>query len=94
MDGGTAYNLELPTLVDFCRKKGYEDADIKVDVILLSPTSNLNQLEKAGSTAEKNYHRAREIKSFMKTSNVLAGFMRANPSVGFRYLVKPDHKLI
>jgi len=42
MDGGTAYNLELPTLVDFCRKKGYEDSDIKVDVILLSPTSNLN----------------------------------------------------
>ena len=51
-------------------------------------------MEKAGSTAEKNYHRAREIKSFMKTSNVLAGFMRANPSVGFRYLVKPDHNLI
>ena len=51
-------------------------------------------MEKAGSTAEKNYHRAREIKSFMKTSKVLAGFMRANPSVGFRYLVKPDHNLI
>lgn len=94
MDGGTAYNLELPILVDFCRKKGYADSDIKVDVILLSPTSSLKQWEKAGSTAETNYLRAKEIRSFMKTGNVLAGFIRANPSVGFRYLIKPDHELI
>lgn len=39
MDGGTAYNLELPSLIDFCRAKGFTDDQIKLDVILLSPTS-------------------------------------------------------
>jgi len=25
MDGGTAYNLELPSLVEYCRKQGFPD---------------------------------------------------------------------
>jgi len=37
-DGGSAFNLELPSIVDHCRKLGYEDKDTIVDIVLLSPT--------------------------------------------------------
>ena len=93
-DGGAAYNLELPSLVDFCRDKGYSDDRISIDVILLSPTKEISRWEKTGRTAVTNYWRSRQISQGRKTNEVLSAFMRANPNINYRYLVKPDSKLI
>lgn len=94
MDGGSAYNLELPALVEHCRKQGFTDEQIKLDVILLSPTKSIKLWETPGRTGEMNYWRAHEIRSLKRASAVLEGFMRANPLIGYRYLVKPETKLI
>lgn len=93
MDGGTAYNVELPALVKHCRSKGFADGDIYLDVVLLSPTKDIVKWKSVGKTL-KNYNRAKKLKNNRKTTNLLAGFMRANPLINFRYLIEPQDKLM
>jgi hypothetical protein len=40
-----------------------------------------------------NWYRAKEIAKFKKACNVVTGFMRAYPNVGYRYLIKPMEAL-
>jgi len=43
LDGGTGWNNNMVSAVNYCRKKyGVEDSDISVDVISLDPINNLN----------------------------------------------------
>ena len=93
MDGGTAYNLELPTLVEHCRSLGFTDSAIVLDVILVSPTLRVNEWSKPGK-ALTMFWRQHEIRSMKKKSDDLISFMRAEPGLKYRYLVKPDEKLI
>lgn len=70
MDGGAAYNLEIPSLVKYCRGKGFEDSQINLDVIMLSPSDAVDTWEKTGDPLI-NYMRAAELTNVYSTPGAI-----------------------
>lgn len=87
MDGGTEWNVNMVSAIQWCRKQGFSDSDIVMDII------------NAWSYYEKNYNkdvtldnilRMRNIKSYYKSMDDIFEFKKAFPEIDFRYYFNPS----
>lgn len=93
VDGGTGgWNTNMIGGINKCLEIVDDESKIELDVILLNPVAGPKYDNKSKS-AINNFLRAREIKDYYKNMNDVAEFMRAHPSVKYRYLFQPDQTL-
>jgi predicted acylesterase/phospholipase RssA len=95
VDGGSIWNIDIPSAVRRCKEVVDNDEDIIVDMILCGSNPPVSGPKKDLSkfSALSHYQRAQEIKSFYDTMNKVERGMSLFPQVNFRYIVSPSESL-
>jgi len=95
VDGGSLWNIDIPTAVRRCREVVDDDKDIIVDAILCgsNPPVSPPKGELKKYSALSHYRRAGEIKGFYDTMNKLDSALFNYPDVEFRYVIGPSESL-
>jgi len=91
MDGGTVWNVNIKDAIDKCLEIVPDQEHIVVDVAI-TEYLNMTQLNETGKTIN-NFWRQHQIKSYYKTMNDIAEFMRSRPNVNYRHFFKPSQDL-
>lgn len=90
MDGGTVWNTNMVSAVEKCRKMGFKDDDILLDILLLNQPELSQADRKKNMTTISNYFRRREIKDYYDTLSDVESFRRAEPNIDIRNLFIPS----
>lgn len=95
VDGGSIWNIDIPSAVRRCKEVVDNDEDIIIDMILCGSNPPVSGPKKDLSkfSALSHYQRAQEIKSFYDTMNKVERAMSLFPQVNFRYIVSPSESL-
>ena len=92
IDGGVVINLDIGGAIHRCKKAGYADKDIIVDIIMTSgdklPDANVSDFNSA-----QMLYRYWQISQFQKTMIWISQGIAHFPLVDFRYIVFPEEKL-
>ena len=87
MDGGTTWNVNLVSAIERCREIVDDDSDITIDII----SADTHILEgKIGRNAYHNYLIFQDLKKYFGKESDVVVFMKAFPTVNFRYYVEPS----
>jgi len=88
MDGGTDYNTNIVSAVEKCKKQGFKNEDIILDVLVCG--YNSKNKTKDISNAFDNHLRFKDIKQYYQGEEDVLEMMHAYPGLNFRYYVKPS----
>lgn len=92
LDGGVAQTFDIHSAVNFCKKKGFDESKIVVDVIKCGgATFKVEDTAKYNSLMMGLRYLA--IRSFYNSMDILIRARAAYKNVQFRYLIAPTTKL-
>lgn len=83
------FNVNMVSAIKYCRSKGFSDKDIVVDIIN-AETYSAGPYD--GNQTIHNFMRYRNIKQYYKSMNDIVEFLRAFPSIDFRFFFSPSEK--
>ena len=92
LDGGVAWTLDIASAVNFCKKKGFEESKIVVDVIKCGGATFKVDDASQYKTIKMGL-RYLEIRSFYNAMDIVIRARAAYKDVNFRYLIAPTAKL-
>lgn len=86
MDGGTTWNINIPSAINGCLDQGFLLEQIVVDVVVCS-TLDVDSDFDPGHTL-KNFQRGRKIKKYYSGRDAIQTSLAAYPGVNWRYLIE------
>lgn len=91
MDGGTVWNLNIPSGINHCLDRGFPEEKIVVD-IMITDVIEIEQIDQAGKTFD-NWKRGRKIRKYYGNTDEIQSSLAAYPNIQWRYLVMQAEKL-
>jgi hypothetical protein len=92
LDGGVAWTLDIASAVNFCKKKGFSEDKITIDVIKCAGATFKVDDASTYKTIKMGL-RYLEIRNFYGAMDIVIRAMAAYKNVNFRYLIAPTTKL-
>lgn len=89
MDGGTVWNVNIPSAINQCLDMGYAEEDIIMDVIICGYTTKSG--DDVSNNALENWLGANQEKDFYENSNSIEQALAAFPNVQSRYYFQMHH---
>ena len=93
IDGGSVWNVNVPSAIDRCRNEGFEDENIIVDIVLCNAAQAVGFDWEDRDNSVANLEHYKRIKKRTTNMNNIAEFMSAYPKVDFRYLIMPQEEM-
>ena len=83
MDGGSVWNINIPTAINYCLDQGFTEEDIILDVAICGYSSKTEGSVK--NNALMNYRMAQDEAAYYHGGNAAASSRRAYPNVDQRF---------
>ena len=87
MDGGTVWNINIDSAIQWCLEKVDSLDKITIDIVHCG-SSSLATEAATSKTATGNLKRHKDIHGYYKSTSEVASHMKAYPTVNWRYLIE------
>ena len=93
IDGGSIWNIDLPSAINACRDLGYEEEQIVVDIILCASAEIATNENIGDHLVMQNLARFQEINAYYTETNDIEKTHIAFPLVEYRSVISPSENL-
>lgn len=91
MDGGTVWNVNIDSAVNYCLDKGYPEDKIILDVLICDGYRSSTRTQTVGKTIH-NYMDSHHIRQLYNNLNAVQGELDTYPDINIRYFIK-EHNM-
>ena len=92
MDGGTIWNVNIASAVEQCKKMGFEEKDIIMDIFITEVHELPEPITHTGHTLA-NYIRRWDWFIYYNGLDAIKAQMRSHPDVTYRHVVEQKERL-
>lgn len=91
-EGDAIYDIDVFSIINYCKAQGYDDQDIVIDV-LMSSSGTLEQVDASNFTSLAMLKRFIQVHRYYSSMQGLLKARFAYPTVNFRSVISPTTKL-